>query len=160
MSNQSAVDFPGSKRIHMGLAVTDMQRSGRFYETLLGSKPTKTRPGYMKFEPEDPSVNLTLNQVHNPEGARKAVTHFGIQVKSVDAVRQAIARLSQAGLETRTEEGTTCCYAVQDKVWVSDPDGNQWEVFVVLEKDAPQNDANTSACCLTELKDTDTCPCG
>lgn len=147
MNGQSAVAFPGQRRIHIALATSDLGRSKAFYQTLLGVPPTKERPGYVKFEPEDPSVNLTLNQVEDTASMGKPATHFGVQVKSVQAVEEAIARLAAAGLPTRTEEQTTCCYAVQDKVWATDPDGNAWEVFVVLEADAPGPANGTTACC-------------
>ncbi|MBX2851324.1 MAG: VOC family protein [Phycisphaeraceae bacterium] len=147
MTQPSPIEFPGNNRIHLALAVTDLQRSLGFYETLLGTAPAKVRPGYAKFEPEDPSVNLTLNEVSQADPIGKPATHYGVQVKSTDAVHQAVARLSKAGLAISVEENTTCCFAVQDKAWVTDPDGNSWEVFVVLEADAPQNtEANTNCC--------------
>ena len=152
MNGQSAVDFPGNSRVHIALAVTNLPRSRAFYETLLGVSPTKERPGYAKFEPQEPSVNLTLNQVEVSRAIEKPATHYGLQVKSTQAVQDAIARLSDAGLQTSVEENTTCCYAVQDKVWVSDPDGNQWEVFVVLEADADQRKGEGSTCCATDSK--------
>lgn len=148
MSVQSAVEFAGNSRIHIALAVSDLERSRKFYETLLGVAPVKLRPGYVKFEPQDPSVNLSLNEVVvEPSGSGKSVSHFGVQVKSTDAVQSAITRLEAAGHATRVEENSTCCYAVQDKVWVADPDGNQWEVFVVTTADAEQRKAEASACC-------------
>ena len=150
MNGQSAVDFPGKSRVHIALAVTDLHSSRRFYETLLGVAPTKERPGYVKFEPDDPSVNLTLNEVRDARNIGRGATHYGVQVKSTQAVQDAISRLSDAGLETTVEENTTCCYAVQDKVWVSDPQGNQWEVFVVLDADANQRKDERSSCCATE----------
>ena len=150
MNGQSAVKFPGNCRVHIGLAVTDLRRSRTFYEVLLGVAPAKERPGYVKFEPRDPSVNLTLNEVGDAKNVGNPATHYGIQAKSAQAVQDAISRLSNAGLETRVEENTTCCYAVQDKVWVSDPDGNVWEVFVVLEADADQRMAEGSSCCGTD----------
>ncbi len=162
MNRQSAIDFPGSRRIHIALAVTDLERSVPFYKTLLGTPPSKVRPGYAKFEPEDPSVNLTLNEVPKDESSVKPATHYGIQVKSAEAVEQAIARLSGAGLPTRVQENTACCYAVQDKVWATDPDGNEWEVFVVLEADSPHRSDTESACCVPEpgcSATTDSC-CG
>ncbi len=150
MNGQSAIDFPGNSRVHIGLAVTDLERSRAFYETLLGVPPTKERPGYVKFELQDPSVNLTLNEVHEAPNVGKAPTHYGIQVKTTQAVQDAIARLSGAGLRTTVEENTTCCYAVQDKVWVADPEGNQWEIFVVLDADANQRQDEGSSCCATD----------
>ena len=152
MNGQSAVDFPGNCRVHIALAVADLQSSRKFYETLLGVAPVKERPGYVKFEPRDPSVNLTLNEVDKGQSLGQPATHFGIQVKSTQAVAEAVSRLTTAGLKTSIEENTTCCYAVQDKVWVSDPDGNKWEVFVVLQADTANarddhEKDQASACC-------------
>ena len=151
MQNQqsSAVDFAGSSRIHVGLAVSDMERSKRFYETLLNVKPSKERPGYAKFEPADPSVNLSLNQV--PRGTALPSAPTLRRPSQVQRRRPAAqARLLEAGFETRVEEQTTCCYAVQDKVWATDPDGNPWEVFVVTERDADRAMDADSTCCQTE----------
>jgi catechol 2,3-dioxygenase-like lactoylglutathione lyase family enzyme len=144
---QSAVDFPGSYRIHMGLAVSDLEKSKRFYETLFGQPPTKERPGYAKFEPADPSVNLSLNQSKLDRGVKSLPAHYGIQVKSTQAVADAVERFRAAGLAPRIEEQTACCYAVQDKAWVHDPDGNEWEVFVVTDADSPKRKDETSSCC-------------
>ena len=157
MNGRSAVDFPGKSRVHIALAVADLQHSRAFYETLLGVPPTKERPGYVKFEPQDPSVNLTLNEVSTANAIDKPATHYGIQVKSTQAVQDAISRLSNAGLETAVEENTTCCYAVQDKVWVADPEGNQWEVFVVLDADASQRRDEASTCCTTDSTEANAC---
>ncbi len=151
MNKQSAIDFPGSSRVHIALAVTNLEQSRTFYETLLGVPPTKERPGYIKFEPQDPSVNLTLNEVNKANSTSQLTMHYGVQVKSSQAVQEAITRLSEAGLKTRVEEHTTCCYAVQDKVWVADPEGNQWEIFVVLEADANQRKDTHSSCCSTNV---------
>lgn len=129
MSNQSAINFPGSSRVHIALAVKDLERSRTFYETLLGVPPTKERPGYVKFEPQDPSVNLTLNEVDEANSTSQPTMHYGVQVKTPQAVQEAIIRFSEAGMKTLIEENTTCCYAVQDKVWVADPEGNQWEIL-------------------------------
>ena len=129
----SPVDFAGNNRIHIALAVSNLSRSQLFYETLLGVRPSKNRPEYVKFEPTDPSVNLTLNKVSTVESPKNSPTHFGVQVKNADAVNSAIERLSTAGLITEIERETTCCYARQDKVWTSDPDGNRWEIFFVLD---------------------------
>jgi len=119
-------------RIHISLAARDIEASRRFYETLLGSDPVKTKTGYVKFSVDDPSVNLSLVQSERP-GEPGPVRHYGIEVGSSEAVVAAHGRIRAAGFSTMNEEGTTCCFSVQDKVWAVDPDGNRWEVFVVLE---------------------------
>lgn len=124
-------------RLHFGLEVTDVEQSRAFYEIFLNAAPTKVRPGYVKFEPQSPSINLSLTE--NPEARPAAVAgagHFGIEVPSGALVLEAQERLERAGYSVRTEDDVTCCYAVQDKVWVSDPDGNRWEVYVVKSDSA------------------------
>ena len=148
----SAVEFPGNSRIHVALAATDLAASKRFYETLFGEAPTKEREGYVKFEPQDPSVNLTLNEVPSLESGDVGPAHFGIQVKSTSAVEQASERLKEAGLLDMIEENTACCYAVQDKVWAVDPNGNRWEVFVVLDPDSDIFHSDGSDCCVPETE--------
>lgn len=147
MPQNSAVAFATESRIHMGMAVKDLQRSIAYYATLFGQPPTKTRPRYAKFEVAEPPVNLSLNEVGGETGQNNPVAHFGIQVKSSDAVQRVSDRLTTAGLGTRTEENVTCCYAVQDKVWTTDPDGNNWEVYVVLDDDGQSHASSQSACC-------------
>lgn len=147
MSSDSAVEFATKSRIHMGLAVKDLHRSITFYQTLFGQPPSKTRPNYAKFEVVEPPVNLALNEVGGQSGPTHPVSHFGIQVKSKDAVREFANRLAAAGLATRVEEEVTCCYAVQDKVWVTDPDGNPWEVYVVLDNNGLTHASSERACC-------------
>lgn len=147
MTIESAVQFDTDSRIHMGLAVKNLEQSVAFYRTLLGQEPTKTRPGYAKFEVAEPPVNLSLNAYDGETGPHNAVAHFGIQVKSTEAVRAMAERLEKAGLATRTEDNVTCCYAVQNKVWATDPDGNPWEVYVVLDNEAPKHRSSQSECC-------------
>jgi catechol 2,3-dioxygenase-like lactoylglutathione lyase family enzyme len=138
---------------HVSLNVSNIDAAVAFYEKAFGVSVTKRRPGYAKFDLESPSLNLSM--VEAPRTGVNA-SHFGIQVASTDDVEEAKTRFEAAGLRTISEEQTSCCYAVQDKVWVEDPDGNSWEVFVVLGDAAvmgsglPQpNDANASkaACC-------------
>lgn len=147
MTTESAVQFDTESRIHMGLAVRDLQRSMAFYRTLLGHGPTKTRPRYAKFEVIEPPVNLALNEVGGATGPNNPVAHFGVQVKSTEAVETISSRLRGAGLEIAAEENVTCCYAVQNKVWATDPDGNRWEVYVVLDNDAAQYPSTRTECC-------------
>lgn len=148
MNRGAAVQFATKSRIHIALAVSDVEKSIAFYHTLFGQGPTKTRPGYAKFEVAAPPVNLALNAVGGATGPDNPVAHFGVQVKFTDAVREVAARLEASGLPTRAEENVTCCYAVQDKVWATDPDGNRWEVFVVLDNDGKSHaPAVETACC-------------
>ncbi len=128
MKNESAVQFETDSRIHMGMGVQNLGRSVAFYSTLFGRGPTKTRPRYARFEVAEPPVNLALNEVGGATGPNHPVAHFGVQVKSTAAVEAVASRLKAAALETAAEENVTCCYAVQDKVWAADPDGNKWEV--------------------------------
>lgn len=151
MNTESAVDFPGNLRLHVALTVSDIEKSKRFYSVLFQVPPSKERPRYAKFEPQDPSVNLTLNEVDNEVSVEGGSAHFGVQVKSVAEVHAALERFKTAGFETITEEATTCCYAVQDKVWAIDPDGHKWEVFVVLQADAKDELYAQSGCCEPEV---------
>jgi len=152
-SNQSAVEFPTRMRPHIGLATRDIDRAVAFYSRLFEQPPTKLRPGYAKFEVHEPPINLSLNLTdHVPEQVSPA--HFGIQVKSTDEVLAARLRMKTGGFGVRDEQQVTCCYAVQDKVWIPDPDGHQWEVFVVTDADAETHGEPTtesgepSACCV------------
>jgi predicted enzyme related to lactoylglutathione lyase len=132
-------------RPHLALTVTDVERSIPFYRALFGIAPTKVRPGYAKFEVEQPGLNFTLN-----EGERNdlgAFNHAGIQVSSTDDVLAARLRLSKDGLATFDEMDTTCCYARQDKIWVHDPDGTPWEVFTTHEDVEEPVASSDAACC-------------
>ena len=102
-------------------------------------------------------MNLTLNEIDEAFSVEGGSAHFGIQVKTVAEVHAAIERFKSAGLKTITEEATTCCYAVQDKVWVVDPDGHRWEIFVVLQADAKDALYAESGCCSPDLVSLDAC---
>jgi predicted enzyme related to lactoylglutathione lyase len=119
-------------RPHLALTVADVERSIPFYEALFGTTPTKVKPGYAKFELAEPALNFTLNEGQRTD-TLGAFNHAGIQVASTDDVLSAKLRLQKAGLATFEEMDTTCCYARQDKIWVRDPDGTPWEVFVTHE---------------------------
>lgn len=134
----SAVDFPTTMRAHIALACADVERSIAFYRELFEQEPSKIRQGYAKFEVLEPPLNLTLNQAVAPP-RQAAPAHFGVQVKSTGAVMTKQALMQRAGFASRTEAGVGCCFAIQDKVWFEDPDGNHWEVFVVTEADIPEH---------------------
>lgn len=134
----------GVLKPHLSLDVSDLEASTAFYGKLFGSEPLKRRPGYAKFDLASPALNLAL-VARAPSG--RNVNHFGVQVDSSEAVAAAQRHLQEAGLLDRVEEGATCCYAKQDKVWAVDPDGNRWEFFVVLE-DADRMRAEDGACCV------------
>jgi catechol 2,3-dioxygenase-like lactoylglutathione lyase family enzyme len=140
----------------MGLAVKDLEQSVAFYRTLFGQAPTKTRPGYAKFEVAEPPVNLSLSAVGGETGPNNPVAHFGIQVKSTPAVIKVAERLEAAGIATTVEDHVTCCYAVQNKIWATDPDGNKWEVYVLVDDNATHH-ASDNACCSQETKHTGCC---
>lgn len=131
---------------HVALNVRNVSESIEFYKKLFSLQPAKVRTGYAKFDVQNPPLNLTLNEV--PFTERGALSHLGLQVASSEDVLTVREKWAAAGLLPRDEMQTTCCYAVQDKTWVSDPDGNEWEVFVVLEDNLPEaSRAEASACC-------------
>ena len=135
-------NFSGSSRLHLALNTSHFGKSVGFYEVLFNIKPSKIKPGYAKFEVQNPPLNLTLNEAKQVKGS--SLNHMAIEVKTGGTVLQQNERLKKLGLETFFEESTTCCYAVQDKVWVKDPDGNSWETFVVLGE---ADDTKVSASC-------------
>ena len=117
-------------KTHIALNVADLNRSIAFYQTLFDARPVKHKADYAKFDLDNPGLNLTLN-VGNNNADHGSLSHLGIQVDSSEAVQAAIARFQAAGLATFEETDTDCCYALQDKVWVTDPDQNRWEIFVL-----------------------------
>src|SRR5262245_55543556 len=148
MKSESAVEFATDRRIHIALAVKDLEKSRAYYRALFGQGPTKERPRYAKFEVAEPPVNLALNEMPVPTAPANAVAHFGVQVKSTAAVKEIAARLDAGGYDLVPEEHVTCCYAVQNKVWATDPDGNKWEIYVLLD-DNGASYASTAAKGLT-----------
>jgi catechol 2,3-dioxygenase-like lactoylglutathione lyase family enzyme len=126
-------------RVQLALNVSDLEGAVTFYSTLFGVEPAKRRPGYANFAVAEPPLKLVLMEDATARGAgvRGALNHLGVEVESSDLVAAARQRLSGEGLATATQDHTTCCYAVQDKVWVHDPDQVPWEVYTVLANTAP-----------------------
>jgi lactoylglutathione lyase len=116
-------------RVQLALNVDDIDEAITFYSKLFATEPAKVKPGYANFAVAEPPLKLIL--IENP-GHGGSLNHLGVEVASTDDVAATNARLSDQGLETATEDQVTCCYAVQDKVWVDDPNGAPWEIYTVL----------------------------
>lgn len=132
------------KYVHIGLNVTNLEKSIEFYQKVFGVKPVKVKPDYAKFLLEKPGMNFTLNK--RQEVSEDQVNHFGFQVESFEEVMAHKERLENEGFSLRDEMNTTCCYALQDKFWVTDPEGNEWEFFFTKE-DVDENKVEKSAFC-------------
>lgn len=116
-------------RLQLAINVDDLDAAIAFYAKLFDVGPAKVKPGYANFAVNDPPLKLVL--LENP-GQGGTLNHLGVEVQSSDAVHSEIARLTEQGMFTEEEIGTTCCFATQDKVWVTGPDGERWEVYTVL----------------------------
>ena len=116
-------------RVQLALRVADLEGSIAFYSTLFGAAPAKRRPGYANFAIAEPPLKLVL--LEGRPGEETRMDHLGVEVGSTAEVAQAADRLSTAGLATLEEDDTSCCYALQDKVWVTGPGREPWEVYVV-----------------------------
>jgi catechol 2,3-dioxygenase-like lactoylglutathione lyase family enzyme len=131
--------------VQLALNVSDLESAIDFYSKLFKTEPAKRREGYANFAVESPPLKLVL--IENP-GAEGRLNHLGVEVFSTDEVAATSARLAGEGMATATEDNVTCCYAVQDKVWVDDPDGAPWEIYTVLgDSETPNGD----------LRDVDVC---
>lgn len=119
-------------RVQLALNVTDIGEAVAFYSKVFETEPAKVREGYANFVIADPPLKLVL--IENDSGQR--LNHLGIEVDTTDEVATATQRFESVGLGTEIEERTTCCYAVQDKVWIRDPDDARWEVYTVLADSA------------------------
>ncbi len=133
-------------RVQLALNVTDIEAAVDFYSKLFGAEPAKRRPGYANFAIAEPPLKLVL--IENPagrgEGVTGALNHLGVEVESPEEVEQVARRLSDEGLDPNVQQSTTCCYALQDKAWVNDPDGAPWEVYAVLADTPLESDLGCS----------------
>ncbi|WP_410643237.1 ArsI/CadI family heavy metal resistance metalloenzyme [Amycolatopsis sp. lyj-346] len=132
-------------RVQLALRVGDLAGSIGFYSKLFGTEPAKLRPGYANFALEEPALKLVL--LEGEPGQETVLDHLGVEVESTDQVNAATRRLTGEGLETLTEDDTTCCYAVQDKVWVHGPGKEPWEVYTVKADSATFAAAKPEGCC-------------
>jgi catechol 2,3-dioxygenase-like lactoylglutathione lyase family enzyme len=137
-------------RVQLALNVSDIDEAVVFYSKLFATEPAKRREGYANFAIDEPPLKLVLIEGHGVPGT---MNHLGVEVMSTDEVAAANSRLSGEGLACATEENVSCCFAVQDKVWVDAPDGEPWEIYTVLadaEMPAGQLRADTvddARCC-------------
>ncbi len=129
--------------VHISLNVSNLDRSVDFYRRFFG-EPKKLKPDYAKFVPAEPEIHLAL-QPGTVSGVG-AVSHFGIRVDSVEKVRLWKKGLGERGVPTTDDRREACCYALQEKFWIADPDGNRWEVYTVLEDIDRKADATMSCC--------------
>lgn len=147
------------KRLHVHIAVDDLERSIGFYATLFGAQPTIRKDDYAKWMLEDPRVNLAISQRERAAG----IDHLGIQVESNGELWKLAQRLNAAGEQTRDQEATTCCYAQSSKAWVNDPSGVRWETFFTFGEattygeDEPATETSAPACCPLPAKAAEVC---
>jgi len=140
-------------RVQLALNVSNLDDAIDFYSKLFNTTPAKLRPGYANFAIDEPPLKLVLMEVAElrGQGVSQALNHLGVEVESTEMVTAATARLRDEGMATEVEAQTNCCFAIQDKVWVNDPDGAPWEVYTVLA-DAPVESgvSGDGQCCIPE----------
>jgi len=136
-------------RVQLALNVSDLDEAIAFYSKLFDAEPAKVRPGYANFALTEPPLKLVLIEGVGEPGS---INHLGVEVSSTDEVAAATAALTGRGMACDVEEATTCCYAVQDKVWVDGPDGARWEVYTVLaDAPGPEGLGGDERCCTPDL---------
>jgi catechol 2,3-dioxygenase-like lactoylglutathione lyase family enzyme len=132
-------------RVQLALRVSDLEGSVAFYSKLLGVEPAKRRPGYANFAVAEPPLKLVL--LEGEPDQPTVMDHLGVEVETTEEVNAATARLGELGLFTLVEDDTTCCYALQDKVWVHGPGAEPWEVYAVkADADSLAKDADSECC--------------
>jgi catechol 2,3-dioxygenase-like lactoylglutathione lyase family enzyme len=140
------------KRLHVHVAVDDLERSIGFYSTLFSTQPSLLKDDYAKWMLDDPRVNFAIS---TRAGRADGVDHLGIQVETDGELRELAGRLKAAGETTRDQESTTCCYAQSNKAWVNDPSGIRWETFFTFGEATTYGEdeaavaAPVSTCCGT-----------
>lgn len=153
-------------RVQLALNVSDLEASVDFYSRLFATQPHKRRPGYANFAISDPPLKLVLIEVPETDrgtGTEGALNHLGIEVDDTVAVAEHSARLRDEGMATSEEIDTTCCFALQDKVWVHDPAGAPWEVYTVKDDNPVVADglmvlsSEGAACCTPDAAGVTTC---
>ena len=135
-------------RLQLALNVSNLEEAVTFYSRFFKTEPAKIRQGYANFAIQDPPLKLVLFE--NPDAAG-SINHLGVEVFSTDEVIDATKYLAEQGFVTEIEEQTTCCFAVQNKVWVDGPDASRWEVYTVLaDADQADSSGDDQLCCTPE----------
>ncbi|MCK6258627.1 VOC family protein [Fictibacillus sp. KIGAM418] len=132
-------------KMHVGINVTDLEKSMEFYSKIFNTDPVKVKADYAKYLLEDPGLNFTLNLKGKVSGNQ--VGHFGFQVENAEEVIKHKDRLEKLGFFAREEMDVYCCYATQDKFWVTDPDGNEWEFFYTKRDTEVHEPTKSASCC-------------
>ena len=133
-------------KLHVSLDVDNLEESVRFYSSLFNTTPTKLKPGYAKFDLETPAVNLTMQQASHC--CLQGLSHMGIRVGASADVLEWKERLLREGIKVEDEMQTVCCYALQDKIWVTDPTGFRWEIYAIKEDvETPDSQTPRNSCC-------------
>lgn len=132
-------------RPHISLDVRDVAKSVVFYEKVFGVSPQKQVADYAKFDLKVPALNFSLV---SSTGAISSVDHFGIEVETVEDIASWKARLQREGILEKVEDNVACCFARQDKLWFTDPDGNAWEIFTVHEQLPVTGPLSQTGCCV------------
>jgi catechol 2,3-dioxygenase-like lactoylglutathione lyase family enzyme len=147
--NVTAERNTAMSRVQLALNVDNLDEAIKFYSTLFGTHPAKVKPGYANFAITEPPLKLVL--LENP-GHGGTINHLGVEVESSEMVHQEIGRLTAEGMFTEEEIGTTCCFATQDKVWITGPGGEKWEIYTVLADSdtfGRQTEHPDQTCCAT-----------
>lgn len=145
-------------RPHISLDVRDVAKSVAFYEKVFGMKPQKQVDDYAKFDVKAPALNFSL--VSSTQDV-STVNHLGIEVDTVEEIAKWKAHLQHKGILERVEDNVSCCFARQDKLWFTDPDGNAWEIFIVHEQMAVSGRLSQTGCCLPKKSGAHVpAPCG
>jgi catechol 2,3-dioxygenase-like lactoylglutathione lyase family enzyme len=140
--------------VQLALNVSDIDEAIAFYTKLFATPPAKVRPGYANFAIAEPPLKLVLIEGHGEGGT---LNHLGVEVDSTDDVGAAQQRLTATGLPTATEDAVTCCYALQDKVWVDGPDREPWEIYTVLADADTETIAGDAMCCTDAAESASRC---
>ena len=141
-------------RLHVHIAVDDMEQNIRFYSALFGTQPAVSKDDYAKWDLQDPAVNFAISK----RGATAGVEHVGIQADNDDELTAIRTRLQQAGITGEEQQATACCYARSDKYWTQDPQGLAWETFHSLDTIPTFNEGETdSTCCVPKINQGECC---